>query len=196
VISITALGEVDRTAIRGRSGAQVGDDLWVSGELGDASAVVAYRKGLLRLPEADVASMARRLDWPEPRVALGLELRSIATAAIDVSDGLLADVRHLARRSSVGVQIVGPSLPRSDSVRRLDRQTQRRCVFAGGDDYELLFSAPPAARSAVEAAAERCCTAVKLIGSITCGESVEVVGEPDFDATLAGYDHFPGALDP
>ena len=91
---------------------------------------------------------------------------------------------------------MGPEVPRSELMRRVAPALQRRCVFAGGDDYELLFTAPVSHRAAVKAAAEKCCVAVTLIGSVTYDRLVEVTGEPDFDATLSGYDHFAGVSDP
>lgn len=196
VVSITAIGEVDRASIRGRSGARAGDDLWVSGQLGDAAAAVAHRRGRLPLPPGDAASTARRLDWPEARVALGLALRGIASAAIDVSDGLAADLGHLLQRSGTGARVVVADVPRSEAVGRLDGRQQQRFVLAGGDDYELLFTAPPARRAAVEAAGRAASVPVTIIGSMTYGDHCEWIGAQDFDATLPGYDHFSEAADP
>jgi thiamine-monophosphate kinase len=189
-VGITAIGEVDRRWLRGRSGARVGDDLWVSGQLGEAALAVAHRRGQVQLDPPDAVQCGGRLDWPQPRVALGLALRGLATAAIDVSDGLLADLGHVLSRSGVGALVQGPDVPCSDLMRRIAPPLQRRCVLAGGDDYELVFTAPPASRAAVEAAAKRCCVAVTRIGTVSREQGIELVGEPGFDATLGGYDHF------
>jgi thiamine-monophosphate kinase len=189
-IGITAIGEVDRACLRSRSGARAGDDLWVSGELGEAALAVAHRRGEVQMTQAEAHQCRQRLDWPQPRVALGLALRGVATAAIDLSDGLIADLGHVVRRSGVGATVRGPDVPRPALLRRTISPIHQRCVLAGGDDYELLFAAPPARRADVEAAGRDCCIAVTCIGQMTSEPGLRLAGEPGFDATLQGYDHF------
>jgi len=191
-VCITVIGEVDRSCLRGRSGARAGDDLWVSGELGDAALAVAHALGQVRLDPAQAQACRQRLEWPQPRVALGLALRGLASAAIDVSDGLLGDLGHVMERSGVGGRVRVPDVPRSDTLRRMEPQLQRRCLLAGGDDYELLFTASPADREAVAATGRRCCAAITRIGTMTKEPGLRLEGDPGFDATLRGFDHFAG----
>ena len=192
-VCITAIGEVERDRLRGRDGARPGDDLWVSGELGDAALAVAHGLGQVPLDEAAARACRQRLDWPLPRVALGLALRGLASAAIDVSDGLVGDLGHLLERSGVGARVHAQDVPRSDTLRRIERALQQRCVLAGGDDYELLFTASPDHRVVIEAAGRRCCVAVTRIGTMTAEPGMRWVGDGGIDATLGGFDHFAGA---
>jgi thiamine-monophosphate kinase len=190
MIGITAIGEIDRASLRSRSGARAGDDLWVSSELGEAALAVAHRHGELQMSQADEQQCRQRLDWPQPRVSLGLTVRCVRTAAIDLSDGLMADLGHVMRGSGVGAVLRGPDVPRSALLRRIKSPIQQRCVLAGGEDYELVFTAPPARRADVEAAGRNCCVAITCIGQMTSESGLRLVGEPGFDATLQGYDHF------
>ncbi len=192
-VSITAIGEVERAWVRGRGGARAGDDLWVSGQVGDAALAVAHGRGQVRLDSAVARACRQRLDWPQPRVALGLALRGLASAAIDVSDGLLGDLAHLQERSGVGACVQVLDVPRSEAMRAIEPALQWRCVLAGGDDYELLFTASPLERDAVIAAAKACCIAITRIGTMTPEPGLRLVGEPSIDATLRGFDHFAGA---
>jgi thiamine-monophosphate kinase len=192
-VGITAIGEVERGCLRGRGGAQPGDDLWVSGELGDAALAVAHGLGRVQLDPQAARACRRRLDWPQPRIALGLALRGLATAAIDVSDGLVGDLGHIAERSAVGACVQVPDVPRSEWLRRIEPDLQRRCVLAGGDDYELLFTAPAAHREPIAAAARGCCIAITRIGTMTSEPDIRWIGDPGIDATLHGFDHFAGA---
>jgi thiamine-monophosphate kinase len=192
-VCITTIGEVDRSFVRGRGGAQVGDDLWVSGQLGDAALAVAHRLGQVRLTDQAALACRQRLDWPQPRLALGLALRGLASAVIDISDGLLGDLGHVLERSGVGARVNAVDVPRSDILRGIEPELQRRCVLAGGDDYELLFTAAPARRGAVAAAGQDCCVAITRIGTVTSEAGIGLVGDRGIDATLRGYDHFGGA---
>jgi thiamine-monophosphate kinase len=192
-ICITAIGEVDRSCLRGRGGALAGDDLWVSGELGDAALAVAYAQGQVQLDSAQAQACRQRLDWPQPRVSLGLALRGLASAAIDVSDGLLGDLGHLLEHSGVGATVQVAQVPRSSALRTIEPGLQRRWVLAGGDDYELLFTASPSHRNAVETAGRKCCVAITRIGTMTKEPGIRLEGDPGIDATLRGFDHFAGA---
>ena len=133
-IDITALGEVPAGAALSRAGAQPGDDIWVSGELGGAA---------LALLRPEIPEAAKRLHEPEPRVALGERLRGLAHAAIDISDGLVGDLGHVLERSRAGARIHYERLPKSRALAKIaDAQLEKDCVLSGGDDYELLFTAP------------------------------------------------------
>jgi thiamine-monophosphate kinase len=191
-VCITAIGEVDRSFLRGRGGARPGDDLWVSGELGDAALALAHARGQVRLDPSQALACRQRLEWPQPRVALGVALRGLASAAIDVSDGLLGDLGHVLERSGVGARVRVLDVPRSATLRQMEPELQRRCVLAGGDDYELLFSASPADRQAVADAGHRCCVAITRVGTMTKELGLRLEGDPGFDATLRGFDHFAG----
>lgn len=152
-ICITALGEVPAGQALLRSGAQVGDDIWVSGHPGEARLVLEAFRGSLHPPLSSEAFEGCRLamECPTPRVVLGQGLRALASAAIDVSDGLLGDLVHIQQRSRVGAELFADALPRSPWLAPRPHAEQLDCILAGGDDYELLFTAPPAHREAIAA---------------------------------------------
>jgi thiamine-monophosphate kinase len=192
-ICITAIGEVPRGAALTRAGAQPGDDVYVSGTVGDAAlALVAAGGGELQLDFVDAAAVQARLDRPEPRVALGQALRGIATACIDVSDGLLGDLTHVGERSGIGARIEWAAVPQSPALRRQRSEVRQRCALAGGDDYELLFAAPAAQRKRVQSAAAQAGVAVTRIGEVVSEPGVIVVDEHGRKLTgsFAAYDHF------
>ncbi|MEQ1668595.1 MAG: thiamine-phosphate kinase, partial [Sulfuriferula sp.] len=142
-LTLTVIGEVPAQQALRRDGAQVGDVIWVSGTLGDAAFALAAIEGKLQLSDVDMASLTQRLHAPIPRVALGLALRQIAHSAIDISDGLMADLAHVLARSQVGAVLHYAALPTSEIVSDLAAHpAYDRCVLAGGDDYELCFTAP------------------------------------------------------
>lgn len=194
-ISVTALGALPRGAALGRGGARVGDEIWVSGTLGDAAAALALldaRSGTVA--PRDAATLKRRLDRPEPRVALGLALRGLATAAIDVSDGLLADLDHVLAASRVGARIERDRIPVSPVLRRVvpDAEARARLALAGGDDYELVFTARPSRAARLLAAAAQARTRITRIGRIEAAPRLVVVdrdGRP-WDPGRRGYVHF------
>jgi thiamine-monophosphate kinase len=192
VVSITALGDLPRGTALLRSGAVPGDDLWVSGVLGDGALGLTCRRGDIVLPAATVAAVIERLERPVPRVALGQRLRGIATSAIDVSDGLAGDLGHLLERSRAAATVDWAAIPRSDALRGLDGLLQQRCVFAGGDDYELLFTAPPSVANAVRAAGVAAGVAVTRIGAIRSGSGLTVVDGDGraMDREARAFDHF------
>ncbi|GAB4477171.1 MAG: thiamine-phosphate kinase [Burkholderiaceae bacterium] len=192
-ISITAIGEVPRAAARTRAGARAGDELWLSGNVGDAALALAHRSGeAVALDAADLSACRARLERPVPRVELGIRLRGLATAAIDVSDGLLGDLGHILERSHLGARVDWPAVPRSGALRRQPQALQRRCALAGGDDYELLFTAPASKRADVLAAADAAGVAVTRIGTMTAHAGLEVLDADGtlMDTTYRGYDHF------
>ncbi|HEX7972226.1 MAG TPA: thiamine-phosphate kinase [Thiobacillus sp.] len=192
-ISITVIGEVPPGQALRRDGAQAGDDVWVSGMIGSAAMALAYRQGRLFMEQIDAAKVLPALYLPTPRVELGIALRGIATSAIDISDGLLADLGHILERSHAGAALEFAVLPTLPVVQAyLHEAVARDCVLAGGDDYELCFTVPTAKRDAVLAAAESAGVAVTRIGRITAESGLMVVdadGQP-IPFAHTGYDHF------
>jgi thiamine-monophosphate kinase len=191
-ICITALGEVPRGAALTRTGACIDDDLYVSNCIGDAALALRSAAGDAALDFVDAAAVQARLDRPQPRVALGLALRGLASSCIDVSDGLLGDLAHICERSGVGAQLDWPALPLSAALRRQPLEVQQQCALAGGDDYELLFTAPPASRREIAATAARAATPVARIGRIVAGDrpiALDAQGRP-LAGRFASYDHF------
>lgn len=196
-ICVQIIGEVPvRQALR-RDGAKAGDDIWVSGTLGDAALAVAARNKRIKLKPAELAQAMGRLDWPVPRIALGLALRGVARSAIDVSDGLVADLGHICERSRVAAVVAFERLPASALLRRHQQSpVARSAVLAGGDDYELCFTAAPAKRAAVERVAEQTRVKVTRIGRVIRAPegicSVVVVDRDGLPLPLRqqGFDHF------
>ena len=197
-ISVQIMGEVPRGQALRRDRAKAGDDIWVSGRLGCAAFALAAIAGKVRAPRRERRALEQRLNAPTPRVALGLALRKIATSAIDVSDGLLADLGHICERSRVGAVLNWESIPATPFVRSQAQQTDVavRAILAGGDDYELCFTAPPRRRSGVVLAAAAARTEVMRVGHVVRrrkkGPKVEVldsIGKP-LRVRWQGYDHF------
>ena len=191
-ICITVIGQVGAGQALLRSGARAGDELWVSGTLGDARAALECFRGTLAVDGAAFEQLRRAMELPEPRVALGQRLRGIARSAIDVSDGLLGDLAHILRRSGVGARLDVDALPRSAVLAGLAPALQFECLLHGGDDYELLFSAAPDRRDAVLAAAREAGVPVTRIGRIESGSALLVTdgsGQP-LAVTAGGFDHF------
>ena len=199
-ICITVFGEVPAGQALLRSGARPGDDIYVSGTLGDARLALEALQGHITLP-ADVLAAARlRLEQPTPRVALGQALRGVASSALDVSDGLLGDLGHILRASGTGAcidtsittdLIASSALPIS-ARGQFDPELLHQCTLAGGDDYELAFTAPVARRAAVAAAALASSTPVTRIGRIEAGPGLRLVdaqGQPVVQR-YASFDHF------
>jgi thiamine-monophosphate kinase len=192
-ISITIFGEVPTGQALLRSGARPGDEVWVSGTLGDARLALEVFRGTRQVPQAVFEAARERMECPTPRVSLGLALRGVASAAIDVSDGLVGDLGHVLAASGVGATL------RAEQVAALPAQAQALSVqdrmdfaLAGGDDYELAFTAPAAARDAVLAAGRASGTAVHCIGVIEAAPGLRLVDAAG-QAVLrpvAAFDHF------
>ncbi|MET0542662.1 MAG: thiamine-phosphate kinase [Variovorax sp.] len=194
-ICITVFGEIPAGAALLRSGAQVGDDVWVSGNLGDARLALEVFRGTLALPAEVFAAARARMERPMPRIALGQALRGIATAAADVSDGLLGDLGHILAASRVGARVdadAATALVAASADIALDARWLRACALAGGDDYELVFTAPASARASVEEAGRRSATVVARIGCIEREAGVRVVDANGaaVTQTFDGFDHF------
>ncbi|MFM7026055.1 MAG: thiamine-phosphate kinase [Limnohabitans sp.] len=194
-ISITVIGDVPQGQALLRSGAQGGDDIYVSGTVGDARLALEAFRGQLSLPEAVFASCRARMEQPTPRVALGLALRGIASAAADISDGLLGDLGHILHQSQVGARLhvqacEGLLACRHDVA--IPERWLRTCVMSGGDDYELVFTAPPSQRDAVAQAARNSQTTVSCIGSVVCEPGVVLLDAQGqrVDTPFASFDHF------
>jgi len=191
-LCITVMGQVPAGQALLRSGAQPGDELWVSGTLGDARLALEVFRGNAGLSGPDFEHVRHAMECPEPRVALGLALRGVARAAIDISDGLLGDLGHILQRSGVGARVDLAALPRSRVLAAQPRTLQHECLLRGGDDYELLFTAAPAAAAAVQRAGDAAGVAVTRIGVITTEPALVVVDEAGGEQHPAarGFDHF------
>jgi thiamine-monophosphate kinase len=195
-LCVTAIGEVPAGQALTRGGARPGDDVYVSGTLGDAALALAAIAGRVTLGEAARAACRDRLELPEPRVALGHALRGVASSAIDVSDGLTGDLGHICERSGVGARIDVARLPASPSLAAMLKDARRAlalsCLLAGGDDYELCFTAGNALRGRIAALGRDLGLALTRIGKITAARGLVVrdeTGAPLPEVPRA-YDHF------
>ena len=150
-ICITALGHVPTGAAIKRSGAKVGDDIWVSGRLGDARLALGALRSEWLLDHSSLEAVLPRMHEPEPRITLGMQLRGIASSALDVSDGLLGDLRHILKASQVNAEVLIDQLPISRMLAEQTEHLRRQCAANGGDDYELCFTAPSSKRMELEA---------------------------------------------
>lgn len=192
-LSVTIMGEVPGGLALRRSGARAGDEIWVSGVLGDAALALAHLQGRIALAARDFAACATALHQPQPRVALGLALKGIASSAIDISDGLLGDLGHILDASSAGAEINFAALPSSTCLAGFIAQPLgQRCVLAGGDDYELCFTAPASRHYQVLGIGRQLDLQLTCIGRIVAGQGCAVL-----DASLqpmvlesGGYEHF------
>ena len=194
-ISVQVMGEVPAGQALRRDRARAGEDVWVSGALGDAA--LALAAGRLRLAPRERRALAAKLDMPAPRLALGIALRGVARSAIDVSDGLLADLGHICERSRVGAVVHFERIPVSPTLGRYrDRAVARAAVLAGGDDYELVFTAPHGQRDAIARISRRLRVRLTRIGSISRRRrqhpAVTVLDAGGRPLALAetGYKHF------
>lgn len=194
-ISVTVFGAVPAGQALRRDAAQAGDDIWVSGELGAAD--VAYRllDGQYPANDALLAATRAALEWPQPQVALGMALRGIAHAAVDLSDGLLQDLGHILAASRLGARLEVDRMPVAAALSGLDDAPRRRAVLGGGDVYQLCFTAPAAQRDAVQAAARAASAQVTRVGQTLAQPGLQVLdgqGRPLTDLP-GGFDHFPAA---
>ncbi|MDR2128634.1 MAG: thiamine-phosphate kinase [Burkholderiaceae bacterium] len=199
-ICICVLGEVPAGQALRRSGAQVDDDIWVSGTLGDARLALQALQGQCALPAPVLAQARQRLDRPTPRVALGQALRGIASSAIDLSDGLAADLRHVLRASDVGAVLDATALANLLAVGAStfaasdlpDAPTCLSLALTGGDDYELLFTAAPARQADILAAARTAQTPVTRVGHVVAERGLWQTGPHGARTPVdaRGFDHF------
>jgi len=195
-LCITIVGEVPAGQALRRRGARVGDSIWISGRLGAAALALAHLERQVTLSADDFVRCERALLWPVPRIALGLRLRGLATAAIDVSDGLTGDLGHVLRASGVGAMVDLATIARDPALDRLLRGPQRsiglRCLLAGGDDYELCFSTPAARDREVAAIGIELGLELTRIGEITSASELVVRDEAGHTLSPlpAAFDHF------
>ena len=191
-ICITIFGEIPPGQALRRDAALAGDDIWVSGTLGDARLALAGLRQEVALDPAGQAAAATRLDAPTPRVALGLALRGVAHAAIDISDGLSGDLGHILQRSGCGALVKLDALPLGPVLARQPQALQREFALSGGDDYELCFTAAVTQRAAVLAAAQTAGITVTRIGSIEPAAGLRLVDASGaaLDLQFSSFDHF------
>ena len=195
-LCVTILGEVPAGQALRRDGAHPGDDLYVSGALGDAALAVAALGGRGSLDADALAGTRLRLEMPQPRIALGIALRGVASAAIDVSDGLTGDLAHTLERSKVGAIVELAAVPHSvalaSKLAGAERALALDCLLAGGDDYELLFTAPPAAAPRIAEIAAELSLPLTRIGAITVKTGLVIVDERGVPLAMLprAYDHF------
>jgi thiamine-monophosphate kinase len=192
-ISIQVHGFVPPEKALRRSGAQIGDMIYVTGTLGDAGAALQLQLqkwNNVALNVEDKSYLRQRLEQPTPRLEIGQQLAGLASAAIDISDGLLADLGHILEKSGVGARLDLAKLPLSLAMSKVDRKTAEGFALQSGDDYELCFTVPPQYFSEIEQCFKDQCT---LIGTITDDDGIYFID--DNDALIAlkgtGYDHFP-----
>lgn len=199
-ISVTILGEAPAGKALKRSGAQVGDDIWVSGQLGSAALGLAHLQGKVQLTNKlvnELDTCLKALNTPSPRTALGLALRGVATSCIDVSDGLLADLGHILQASNLGAAIDLEKIPCIELLKNnLDHPQFQELLIVGGDDYELCFTAPQTKREEINALSKQLNLQISLIGktriasiSNTSGLQVDYKNN-QITLLKQGFDHF------
>jgi len=193
-ISITVMGEVPAALALRRDAARAGDDIWLSGATGEAALALAHLRGRVKLKGRAREACLERLHQPEPRVTLGSRLRGLARSAIDVSDGLLADLGHILKASGVAAELRWEDLPRAEAIASCrDRALAKKCLLAGGDDYELVFTAPRSKRSEIAAAGKKSGVSVTAIGTIVAGRPgvrMRDSGGGIVAVPRTGFDHF------
>jgi thiamine-monophosphate kinase len=192
-ICVTIIGEASEGKALRRSGARPGDDIWVSGCLGDAALALAYRKKKIMLESGGVEVLMAALEMPTPRVKLGQRLIGLAHSAIDISDGLLADLGHILECSKVAAVVRIDQIRRSAVMEKhFSHPLGIECLLAGGDDYELCFTVPSSERTKVELLSREEGIPLTCIGSIEEGEGLVVLDSSGRTVAteVKGYDHF------
>jgi thiamine-monophosphate kinase len=192
-ICVTIIGEVARGKALRRSGAQSGDDIWISGHLGDAALALAHQQGHIMLEPNEIDGCLAALNTPTPRVGLGVGLIGLARSAIDISDGLLADLGHILECSKASAIVSMPEINCSASLRKyLPHPVALKCLLAGGDDYELCFTTPRSNRAKIDALSRELVLPLTRIGKIGAGGGLVVLDGSGESVTLEtkGYDHF------
>lgn len=191
-ICITVFGHVPPQQALRRAAAQVGDDIWISGSLGDARLALHAMQGQIDLPLPQLQLAQPRLHQPQARLALGFQLRNIAHAALDLSDGLMGDLQHILQASQVGAEIDLPALPVGAVLAQQPAELQVQYMLAGGDDYELCFTAPVARRAQVVQAGVLSATPVTRVGRICAQLGVRLLDSAGCAQTFSihSFDHF------
>jgi thiamine-monophosphate kinase len=192
-LSLTILGTVAPDAVLTRAGARPGDDVWVSGTIGDGALGLKVLRG--EVPADPPGHLARRYRLPEPRLGLGAAIAGLARAGMDVSDGLVQDLGHLCRAAGCAARVDAAAVPLSDAARALvaAEPALLATVLTGGDDYELVFAAHPAAAAALQAAAARSGVAITRIGAMVAGAAEVTVLDADgtpMALARGGWSHF------
>ncbi|MGC7405001.1 thiamine-phosphate kinase [Pandoraea pneumonica] len=202
-LCVTVFGAVPGAHALRRDAAQPGDDIWVSGTVGDARLALGVLRGEWQITgaantaaESGFEQVRRAMDWPEPQIALGMALRGVARAALDISDGLLGDLGHILKRSGVGARINVDAVPRSTILAAQSPAIQRLCTLAGGDDYQLCFCADSAQRDRISAIGNELGLRVTRIGTIALPDARQAplqlhddTGAP-VAADFKSFDHF------
>ena len=192
-ICVTIIGEVAEGKALRRSGAWPGDDIWISGQLGGAALALAHWQGDIVLEPCEIEACLAALNTPAPRIDLGQRLIGLAHSAIDVSDGLLADLGHILKGSKASAIISMPAINCSAPLRKyLPHPWAVKCLLGGGDDYELCFTAPRSKRPKIEALSHELVLPLTRIGQVGRGEGLVVLDAAGETVTLeaTGYDHF------
>ncbi|MBU3581091.1 thiamine-phosphate kinase [Polynucleobacter sp. AP-Capit-er-40B-B4] len=200
-LSITAFGAIPTGEAIRRSGAMPGDDIWISGTVGDARLTLAALRHEINLPAEDLQQIEHRMHNPTPRTELGVQLRNIASSALDVSDGLLGDLRHILKQSQVDAEIQLGKLPKSATLQKQGMQIQKQFSACGGDDYEICFTAPESQRDKIEAISKSIGLPLTIIGKTVLKNDVEakvylldesgiLLSDAEAAPFLKSFDHF------
>ncbi len=191
-LSVQIMGEVPLGQAIQRNGAKAGDDIWASGVIGSAALGLAHLQGKVNLTEPTTSHCLTALTTPTPRVALGLALRGVANSCIDISDGLTADLSHILKASNLGAKLALEDIHCDDYLRtRLNDGNIQQCILAGGDDYELLFTAPKSQRDHIQQLSQQLELPISLIGEATPQLGLVVSHhQQTLDITKKGFDHF------
>ena len=200
-ISITAFGSTPSGKAIRRSGAKTGDDIWVSGAVGDARLALAALRHEITLPESDLKQIEHRMHNPTPRVELGMKIRELASAALDISDGLLGDLHHILKQSQVSAKVFLDQIPKSETLQKQSEDIQNQFAASGGDDYEICFTAPIEKRDAIDKISTALNLPITRIGSIRekvgateklflLNKNGDLLDEIKSAALLKSFDHF------
>ena len=200
-ISITAFGSIPSGKAIRRSGAKVGHDIWASGTIGDARLALAALRHEITLPESDLKQIEHRMHNPTPRVELGMTIRELASAALDISDGLLGDLHHILKQSQVSAKVFLDQIPKSETLQKQSEDIQNQFAASGGDDYEICFTAPTEKRDVIDEISTALNLPLTRIGSITekvgAAEKLSLfnkngglLDETKSAALLKSFDHF------
>jgi thiamine-monophosphate kinase len=185
------MGEIPTGSELRRDGAKVNDEIWVSGTLGMAALGLASLQGKLTLNSDEKTECIRALQRPQARVELGLALRNVAHSAIDISDGLLADLGHILKLSKVGATLDWQAIPKLSTEKMMDVSTLQEATLGGGDDYELCFTAPESAHEQIIEIGKQLNIQLSCIGVTQQEQGLHVFdGDQPLEIKKAGYDHF------
>jgi thiamine-monophosphate kinase len=200
-ISITAFGSIPSGKALRRSGAKVGDDIWISGTVGDARLAIAALRHEINVPDSELRQVEHRMHNPTPRVELGIKIREIASAALDISDGLLGDLQHILKQSQVSAEVFVDQLPKSATLQKQKEDIQNQFAASGGDDYEICFTAPIEKRGDIDEISAALNLPLTRIGSIIekiaatqrlylFNKNGDLLDETKSAVLLKSFDHF------